>query len=148
MSESAFGRRCLNWDWFTNHWGPSQGLAGHNHCRYILRCQCRTQIMERGVVCLILFHLIGRNPNHSLMPWCNVRRGMKIVKEFCNIPRCKSDVGFKIMNNCTYAVRISSMASVFCPCTGSTPPAAVDTGRVLFSAHIISISWLPSPVPH
>lgn len=42
---------------------------------------------------LILFHLNARNPDQSLMPWCHVRRGARTVKEFCDIPRCKAEIG-------------------------------------------------------
>ncbi|XP_068597590.1 plasminogen activator, urokinase a [Brachionichthys hirsutus] len=61
VSESAFSRKCLNWDRFTNRWRPSSGLGDHNYCR---------------------------NPDRSLMPWCHVRRGRKFAKEFCDIPTC------------------------------------------------------------
>ncbi|XP_029376217.1 tissue-type plasminogen activator-like [Echeneis naucrates] len=33
-------------------------------------------------------HNYCRNPDQSLMPWCVVRRGRKIVREFCSIPKC------------------------------------------------------------
>lgn len=47
------------------------------------------------IVCLMLFYMNARNPDQSLMPWCRVRRGRRIVKEFCDIPRCKPDTGNK-----------------------------------------------------
>lgn len=62
-SESANGRRCLNWNRFTTPSGASEGLGDHKYCR---------------------------NPTQSLMPWCRVRRGRRIVREFCNIPRCST----------------------------------------------------------
>ncbi|XP_073338179.1 urokinase-type plasminogen activator-like isoform X2 [Pagrus major] len=61
VSETANGRSCLRWTRFTYPWGPSQGLGDHNYCR---------------------------NPDQSLMPWCQVRRGRRIVREFCDVPRC------------------------------------------------------------
>uniref|UniRef100_A0A3Q3WC17 trypsin n=1 Tax=Mola mola TaxID=94237 RepID=A0A3Q3WC17_MOLML len=64
ISRSASGRRCLNWEKFLNPWGYSKGVGNHNYCR---------------------------NPDRSSMPWCRVRKGKKNVKEFCDIPRCKSD---------------------------------------------------------
>ncbi|KAM6996995.1 plasminogen activator, urokinase a [Tautogolabrus adspersus] len=64
VSESANGRRCLNWNRFTNPRGASGGLGDHNYCR---------------------------NPNESLMPWCRVRKGRKFVREFCDIPRCSTE---------------------------------------------------------
>ncbi|XP_068184043.1 urokinase-type plasminogen activator-like [Antennarius striatus] len=63
VSETALSRKCLKWNWFSNHWGLSKGLGNHNYCR---------------------------NPDQSLMPWCHVRIGGKIVKEFCDIPRCST----------------------------------------------------------
>ncbi|KAM3605848.1 uncharacterized protein V6R79_006013 [Siganus canaliculatus] len=61
VSKSAYGSRCLSWSRFATTWGTSKGLGNHNHCR---------------------------NPDKSLMPWCPVQRGRKVVKEFCDIPRC------------------------------------------------------------
>nr|XP_040034545.1 tissue-type plasminogen activator-like [Gasterosteus aculeatus aculeatus] len=78
-SESTSGRRCLNWNMFT-YSGASNGLGDHSYCR---------------------------NPDESLMPWCRVRRGRRIVREFCDIPRCTS-AG---------------------PTPTSRPPSAVDTER-------------------
>ncbi|CAJ1067547.1 plasminogen activator%2C urokinase a [Xyrichtys novacula] len=63
VSESAYGSRCLSWNRFYNRWGASEGVGDHNYCR---------------------------NPDQSLMPWCAVRRGNKIAREFCDIPRCSS----------------------------------------------------------
>ncbi|XP_070772338.1 plasminogen activator, urokinase a [Enoplosus armatus] len=63
VSESAYGRRCLNWNMFRNPGGASEGLGDHNYCR---------------------------NPNQSLMPWCRVRRGRRTAREFCDIPRCST----------------------------------------------------------
>ncbi|XP_076599319.1 plasminogen activator, urokinase a isoform X2 [Chaetodon auriga] len=63
VSESAYSNRCLNWNRFINPWGTSKGLGNHNYCR---------------------------NPDHSLMPWCYVRRGRRSVKEFCDVPRCST----------------------------------------------------------
>ncbi|XP_026164703.1 plasminogen activator, urokinase a [Mastacembelus armatus] len=61
VSQSQHGRRCLNWNWFTNRWGDSAGIGDHNYCR---------------------------NPDHNLRPWCRVRKGGIYVREFCNIPTC------------------------------------------------------------
>ncbi|XP_051273240.1 tissue-type plasminogen activator [Dicentrarchus labrax] len=61
VSESVTERRCLNWNRFNDPWGASEGLGNHNYCR---------------------------NPNKSLMPWCRIVRGKKIVREFCDIPKC------------------------------------------------------------
>lgn len=58
---SAYSRRCLNWNRYAHMYAYSLGLGNHNYCR---------------------------NPDHSLMPWCRVRRGRRIVREFCDIPRC------------------------------------------------------------
>ncbi|XP_055358632.1 plasminogen activator, urokinase a [Betta splendens] len=65
VSESVNGHKCLNWDLFENPWGASQGIGNHRYCR---------------------------NPNHSLMPWCRVRRGRRYSREFCNIPKCPTSV--------------------------------------------------------
>ncbi|KAM8858559.1 plasminogen activator, urokinase a [Spinachia spinachia] len=75
-SDSASGRSCLNWNWFNVHPGASNGLGDHSYCR---------------------------NPDGSLMPWCRVRRGRRIVREFCNIPTCSTPT--------------------------TKPPSAVDTER-------------------
>ncbi|XP_053291925.1 plasminogen activator, urokinase a [Pleuronectes platessa] len=62
VSESAAGHSCLNWRGFEGAlMGAVEGLGSHNYCR---------------------------NPDKNLMPWCHVRRGSRIVKQFCNIPRC------------------------------------------------------------
>ncbi|KAM6923284.1 plasminogen activator, urokinase a [Lycodopsis pacificus] len=61
VSESAYGRRCLNWNRWNIPSGASKGLGDHNYCR---------------------------NPDQMLMPWCRVQRGRRIVREVCNIPRC------------------------------------------------------------
>ncbi|XP_074532357.1 plasminogen activator, urokinase a [Halichoeres trimaculatus] len=63
MSESVYGRKCLNWNRFRNPWGASKGVDNHSYCR---------------------------NPDHSLMPWCRVQRGRTVVREFCDIPRCST----------------------------------------------------------
>ncbi|XP_042358402.1 plasminogen activator, urokinase a [Plectropomus leopardus] len=63
VSESTRGRRCLNWNWFTIPSGASKGLGDHNYCR---------------------------NPDQSIMPWCRVQRGRRIVREFCSIPKCST----------------------------------------------------------
>ncbi|XP_037320681.2 plasminogen activator, urokinase a [Pungitius pungitius] len=62
-SESASGRRCLNWNRYNIPSRPSNGLGDHSYCR---------------------------NPDQSLMPWCRVRRGRRVVREFCNIPKCST----------------------------------------------------------
>ncbi|KAM9848244.1 urokinase-type plasminogen activator-like [Aulostomus maculatus] len=63
ISETVYGARCLNWNRFKNLWGASKGLGDHNYCR---------------------------NPDNSLMPWCRVRRGSRVVKEFCDVPKCSA----------------------------------------------------------
>ncbi|XP_036979941.1 tissue-type plasminogen activator-like [Acanthopagrus latus] len=63
VSETTRGHRCLNWNRFSLPWGPSQGLGNHNYCR---------------------------NPDRSLMPWCLVRRGTRIVQELCDVPKCSA----------------------------------------------------------
>uniref|UniRef100_A0A8C3AG80 trypsin n=2 Tax=Cyclopterus lumpus TaxID=8103 RepID=A0A8C3AG80_CYCLU len=63
VSESAYGGRCLNWNRFHIPSGASKGLGDHNYCR---------------------------NPDQMLKPWCRVRKGRRIVREFCNIPRCST----------------------------------------------------------
>ncbi|KAM3862942.1 urokinase-type plasminogen activator-like [Diretmus argenteus] len=62
VSVSARGNRCVYWSRFTG--GYAAGLGHHNYCR---------------------------NPDQSLMPWCRVRRGKRIVKEFCDIPKCETE---------------------------------------------------------
>ncbi|KAG8000074.1 Salivary plasminogen activator gamma, partial [Nibea albiflora] len=75
VSKSARNRRCLNWNLFSYPQGASMELGNHNYCR---------------------------NPNQSLKPWCRVRIGKRIVREFCHIPPCKASIGnwksFKIFN--------------------------------------------------
>lgn len=44
-------------------------------------------------LCLMLLYINDRNPDQSLMPWCYVRSGIGPVKEYCNIPKCKPDIG-------------------------------------------------------
>ncbi|XP_034537557.1 plasminogen activator, urokinase a [Notolabrus celidotus] len=61
VSATAYGKRCLNWRRLRYSWGASKGVGDHNYCR---------------------------NPDQSLMPWCAVRRGRRIVREFCDTPRC------------------------------------------------------------
>lgn len=61
VSQSKSGRQCLNWNILGNKWEASSGLGNHNFCR---------------------------NPNHSVKPWCRVRKENILVREFCNIPKC------------------------------------------------------------
>ncbi|XP_029926347.1 urokinase-type plasminogen activator-like [Myripristis murdjan] len=61
VSVSAYGHRCLRWFKFEWTWGAAKGLGPHNYCR---------------------------NPDQSLTPWCRVKRGTRIVRELCNIPKC------------------------------------------------------------
>ncbi|XP_011601698.1 plasminogen activator, urokinase a isoform X1 [Takifugu rubripes] len=61
VSKSLGGRRCLNWRNVFNPWGDSNGIGDHNYCR---------------------------NPDQSGRPWCYVRRGRRIVWEFCVVPMC------------------------------------------------------------
>nr|XP_057914634.1 tissue-type plasminogen activator-like [Doryrhamphus excisus] len=65
ISRTKTGAHCLNWKRFKNPWGTSVGLGNHRYCR---------------------------NPDHSLMPWCRVRRGKRVVREFCDIPKCSPPV--------------------------------------------------------
>ncbi|XP_071377456.1 plasminogen activator, urokinase a isoform X1 [Centroberyx affinis] len=63
VSVSTRGRRCLYWHRFEHMGGQAaaEGLGPHNYCR---------------------------NPDQSLMPWCRVRRGKRILRELCDIPKC------------------------------------------------------------
>ncbi|XP_072292957.1 urokinase-type plasminogen activator-like, partial [Eucyclogobius newberryi] len=63
VSRSKSGRLCLNWGSYTSIWGASVGIGKHNYCR---------------------------NPNSKLMPWCKVKKGTYIVREYCNIPKCST----------------------------------------------------------
>ncbi|KAL6487066.1 hypothetical protein MHYP_G00036920 [Metynnis hypsauchen] len=65
VSVTARGNRCLRWSRIRSleRIYASRGLGHHNYCR---------------------------NPDNSLMPWCGVKRGMRIVREFCNIPQCEA----------------------------------------------------------
>ncbi|XP_030011963.1 tissue-type plasminogen activator-like [Sphaeramia orbicularis] len=63
VSESLYGNTCLNWKKVKYPGGASKGLGNHNYCR---------------------------NPDHSSMPWCPVRRGRRMVKEYCDIPTCST----------------------------------------------------------
>lgn len=66
ISMSASGNKCLNWGWFRDfRTGAVEGMGSHNYCR---------------------------NPDKHLMPWCYVRRGRRIVREFCNIHKCSEPV--------------------------------------------------------
>ncbi|XP_041866467.1 tissue-type plasminogen activator-like [Melanotaenia boesemani] len=61
VNKSFHGHRCLYWNHVRHHWEASKGVGNHNYCR---------------------------NPDQSLMPWCYVRKGRKVVSEFCKISRC------------------------------------------------------------
>ncbi|KAK7930789.1 hypothetical protein WMY93_007184 [Mugilogobius chulae] len=63
VSWSKSGRRCLHWGRYISIWGTSSGIGSHNFCR---------------------------NPDSSSMPWCRVRIGTNIVKEYCEIPKCST----------------------------------------------------------
>ncbi|KAF3708290.1 Urokinase-type plasminogen activator [Channa argus] len=63
VSVSAYGNKCLNWSQLRNPWDASNGIGNHRYCR---------------------------NPDHGLMPWCYVRRQRRLVREFCDIPKCPS----------------------------------------------------------
>ncbi|KAG7272562.1 hypothetical protein CRUP_004737 [Coryphaenoides rupestris] len=64
VSTTDRGHSCLHWDLFQSweYYKTSKGLGPHNHCR---------------------------NPNQSLKPWCRVRKGRRIVREFCDIRKCE-----------------------------------------------------------
>ncbi|XP_028279233.1 plasminogen activator, urokinase a [Parambassis ranga] len=59
ISSSLSGRKCLSWMRFKHLVKTSK---------------------DDGSFC--------RNPDQSLMPWCFVRKGSRIVREFCDVPKC------------------------------------------------------------
>ncbi|XP_077469750.1 urokinase-type plasminogen activator-like [Stigmatopora argus] len=65
VSKTADGHRCLYWNKFTNPWGAKSGIGNHKYCR---------------------------NPNKSWRPWCRVRRGRRVVRDFCDVPKCSTSV--------------------------------------------------------
>ncbi|XP_077438298.1 urokinase-type plasminogen activator-like [Vanacampus margaritifer] len=65
ISKTTNGRHCLKWNRFQNPWGASSGIGNHRYCR---------------------------NPDKSLRPWCRVNRGKRVVREFCDIPKCSTTV--------------------------------------------------------
>lgn len=68
VAVSARGHRCLRWDLYERLGSQDvfTELLAHNYCR---------------------------NPNQSLQPWCRVKRGRRVVREFCDIPKCESGSG-------------------------------------------------------
>lgn len=46
-------------------------------------------------VCLLTLATNPRNPDQSWRPWCYIRRGRRIVREFCAVPMCKPDWKWK-----------------------------------------------------
>ncbi|XP_056251615.1 plasminogen activator, urokinase a [Seriola aureovittata] len=64
VSSPMYSRKCLSWSRVKHSWGALEGVGPHNYCR---------------------------NPDRSLMPWCFVRKGRRIVREFCSIPRCSTE---------------------------------------------------------
>ncbi|KAJ8250766.1 hypothetical protein COCON_G00226880 [Conger conger] len=65
-AQSESGQRCLGW----------------NYVRIVHRL--RPVVQDGGNYC--------RNPGQSDRPWCWVRSGRKITKEFCKIPRCEEEL--------------------------------------------------------
>uniref|UniRef100_A0A8B9HWN7 trypsin n=1 Tax=Astyanax mexicanus TaxID=7994 RepID=A0A8B9HWN7_ASTMX len=64
VSVTAKGHGCLRWNRFRSLGSAvTCGLGSHNYCR---------------------------NPDKSIMPWCRVKRGTRIMREFCDIPRCEA----------------------------------------------------------
>ncbi|XP_061140804.1 tissue-type plasminogen activator-like [Syngnathus typhle] len=63
ISITTNGHRCLNWKMFKNPWSASSGIGNHRYCR---------------------------NPDQSPKPWCRVKRGKRVVREFCDIPNCST----------------------------------------------------------
>lgn len=63
VSRSASGRPCMRWN--SRYLRHSPVTWPHNYCR---------------------------NPDASPLPWCAVRRGRRIVREFCDIPKCAATV--------------------------------------------------------
>lgn len=68
VAVSASGRRCLRWDLYE-------------------------RIIPQDVFTELRTHNYCRNPDQSLQPWCRVKRGRRLVREFCNIPKCESERG-------------------------------------------------------
>lgn len=76
-----------------------------------------------------MFQINSRNLDQSRMPWCYVRRGSRIVREFCAVPMCKPDSKWK--TSVFYEALLSDHC--FCSFTGPRPtvkplPAVSDTG--------------------
>ncbi|XP_019726278.1 tissue-type plasminogen activator [Hippocampus comes] len=65
ISTTTSGHRCLHWNRFKNPWGTSSGIGNHRYCR---------------------------NPDQSPKPWCRVKRGKRVVREFCDVPKCSTTV--------------------------------------------------------
>ncbi|KAF6731423.1 Urokinase-type plasminogen activator [Oryzias melastigma] len=63
VRRSVNGNRCLNWNRIDHPWGTHTGVGNHKYCR---------------------------NPNQSMKPWCYVRKGRRISKEFCDVPKCST----------------------------------------------------------
>nr|XP_061794516.1 tissue-type plasminogen activator-like [Nerophis lumbriciformis] len=65
VSKTVNGHQCLNWNRFPNPWGAKSGIGNHRYCR---------------------------NPDQSFRPWCRIKRGRRIVREVCYIPKCSTTV--------------------------------------------------------
>ncbi|KAG7236335.1 hypothetical protein INR49_001032 [Caranx melampygus] len=63
VSMTAYGSKCRMWNRTRHPWGALEGVGRHNYCR---------------------------NPDQSWMPWCFIRKGRRIVREICRIPKCST----------------------------------------------------------
>ncbi|KAK1166492.1 tissue-type plasminogen activator-like [Acipenser oxyrinchus oxyrinchus] len=73
VSKTESGNQCLDWDPLVDFCNYSSeqsmavqfGLGNHNYCR---------------------------NPDRSKKPWCYVKKGLRLVKESCNVPACAQEL--------------------------------------------------------
>lgn len=109
-SRSRSGRTCLVWDVETRERfiAASDVNSGrHNYCRLDSnesppRADSTRRVhVAEGVAYCSMFGFPPRNPTYRLRPWCYLWKNGRLVKEYCNIPRCDFVPGKCTVRLCT-----------------------------------------------
>ncbi|KAG9341126.1 hypothetical protein JZ751_019880 [Albula glossodonta] len=120
VSQSENGKRCLAWKFVDVQFGLSLGLEEHNYCR---------------------------NPDSSARPWCWVRRGRRVTKQYCDIPQCdnfstcgeRSQKQYKVVGGTVTTVEKHPwITSIFQKSRSSRSPVFLCGGTLISPCWVLS----------